>query len=114
MGMKNPSDCHSMPELRAAIDVLDSEIVKLLALRAGYIDRAAEIKTVNGLPANIPSRVEDVVNKVKAAAVREGLDAELAEQLWRQMISWSIAREERLLEAAGTRSTVAEQLTMMG
>ena len=88
-----------MLELRASIDALDGEIVKLLALRALYIDRAAELKTVNGLPANIPSRVEDVVAKVKAAAMREGLDADLVEQLWRQMISWSIAREERVLKA---------------
>ena len=103
-----------MSELRASIDALDSEIVKLLALRARYIDRAAELKTVNGLPANIPSRVEDVVNKVKAAAEREGLDADLAEQLWRQMISWSIAREERVLKASAVHEKQLAPLSMAG
>ena len=103
-----------MPELRAAIDVLDSDIVKLLALRTGYIDRAAELKAVNGLPANIPSRVEEVVNKVKAAAVREGLDEELAEQLWRQMISWSIAREERALKANDLHEKQPAPLSLAG
>jgi isochorismate pyruvate lyase len=88
-----------MVELRAAIDELDGSIVQLLAKRATYIDRAAELKSVNGLPANIPARVEDVVAKVKANATREGFDPQLAEQIWRQLISWSIAREERKLSA---------------
>ncbi len=97
--MKAPQNCHDMTELRAAIDELDSGVIKLLATRAMYIDRAAELKSVNGLPANIPARVEEVVAKVKANASREGLDPDLAEQLWRKLISWSIAREERTLNA---------------
>jgi isochorismate pyruvate lyase len=88
-----------MVELRSAIDELDGSIIQLLATRATYIDRAAELKSVNGLPANIPTRVEEVVAKVKANAAREGFDADLAEQIWRQLISWSIAREERKLDA---------------
>jgi isochorismate pyruvate lyase len=95
--MKAPKDCPTMVELRAAIDELDGSIVQLLAKRATYIDRAAELKSVNGLPANIPARVEEVVAKVKANATREGFDPELAEQIWRQLIAWSIAREERKL-----------------
>ena len=86
-----------MTELRAAIDELDGNLVRLLATRAAYIDRAVELKSVNGLPANIPSRVEEVVLKVKANAMAQGFDPELAETLWRQLISWSIAREERKL-----------------
>jgi isochorismate pyruvate lyase len=86
-----------MVELRAAIDELDGNIIHLLAKRATYIDRAAELKSVNGLPANIPARVEDVVAKVKANAVRESFDPDLAEQIWRRLIAWSIAREERKL-----------------
>jgi isochorismate pyruvate lyase len=97
--MKAPQDCPSMFELRAAIDEIDGSIIQLLAKRATYIDRAAELKSVNGLPANIPARVEEVVAKVKANAAREGFDPQLAEQIWRQLISWSIAREERKLEA---------------
>ena len=112
--MRTPQDCNNMLELRASIDALDSEIVKLLAMRARYIDRAAELKTVNGLPANIPSRVEEVVARVKASALREGFDAELAEQLWRQMISWSIAREERVLKANALHEKQLAPLSMAG
>ena len=97
-----------MTDLRAAIDEVDRGLIQLLATRAAYIDRAAELKTINGLPANIPSRVEEVVAKVKASAAQEGFDPALAETLWRQLISWSIAREERTLG-----STVNDQAPIL-
>lgn len=95
--MRAPEDCHSMEELRAMIDALDAQIVSALACRAGYIDRAAEIKTDIGLPARIDSRVEEVVRNVRVRAMAEGLDPALIETLWRILIDWSIAREEDVL-----------------
>ncbi|MEL7214297.1 MAG: chorismate mutase [Pseudomonadota bacterium] len=93
--MKSPSECLDMGDVRAGIDALDRKLVALLAQRVGYIDRAAQIKGVAGLPANIPARVEEVVAKVRGTAAEVGFDADLAERLWREMIGWSIAREER-------------------
>ncbi|WP_368186994.1 chorismate mutase [Aestuariibius sp. HNIBRBA575] len=96
--LKPPQDCADMVELRQAIDVVDRELVALLTIRAGYIDRAIEIKRGNGLPARIPTRVEDVVTKVKAEATETGLDADLVEALWRRLIDWSIAREAMVID----------------
>ena len=42
--MRKPADCTTMAEIRAEIDRLDEDLVRLFAERAGYIDRAAEIK----------------------------------------------------------------------
>ncbi|MEY3960618.1 MAG: hypothetical protein RIR14_1272 [Pseudomonadota bacterium] len=95
--MKAPQDCHDMTELRAAIDALDAGIVAKLSVRAGYIDRAAQLKRGNGLPARIDARVEEVVAKVRAEAGAQALDPDLVEDLWRRLIDWSIAREERTL-----------------
>lgn len=92
--MRSPKECSDMSELRVAIDALDAEIIEQLARRATYIDRAAEIKTGNGLPANIPARVEEVVDNVRTHAGSAGLDQDLIEDLWRRLINWSIAREE--------------------
>ena len=86
-----------MATLRAQIDALDADLVALLAERAGYIDRAVALKQAEGLPANIPARVEEVVAKVRARADAQGLDPDLAEALWRPLIGWSIAREEKVL-----------------
>jgi isochorismate pyruvate lyase len=94
---REPEACTTMDELRVEIDRIDRDLVRLLARRAACIDRAAEIKRGNGLPARIESRVEDVVAKVRAEAEMRGLDAAAVEALWRAMIDWSIAREERVL-----------------
>ncbi|MFV0335638.1 MAG: chorismate mutase [Tropicimonas sp.] len=91
----SPENCPDMAELRRQIDALDRDLVALLAERAAYIDRAAALKPGEGLPARIGVRVEQVVANVRAAAGEAGLDADLAEALWRRLIDWSIAREER-------------------
>ncbi|HDR27270.1 chorismate mutase [Rhodovulum sp.] len=89
-----PQDCRSMAELRAQIDALDGDLVALLAERARYIDRAAELKPAEALPARIGARIDEVIARVRARAEAEGLDPELVERLWRELIEWSIAREE--------------------
>jgi len=86
-----------MRELRPQIDKLDRQLIELLVTRATYIDRASELKPGEGLPARIPDRVEEVVQKVRASADELGMDPDLAEKLWRILIDWSIAREERVL-----------------
>lgn len=95
--MRKPADCTTMAEIRAEIDRLDEDLVRLFAERAGYIDRAAEIKAEVDLPARIGSRVEEVVSNVRAHAETYGLPPELVEKLWRRLIDWSIAREESRL-----------------
>lgn len=92
-----PQDCHSMDALRAEIDALDRSLVALLAARAGYIDRAIDLKQINGWPARIPERVEKVVANARQTAEQQGLDPDLIEQLWRQLIDWSIAREAEVI-----------------
>lgn len=86
-----------MAPVRAEIDRLDRELVALLVQRAACIDRAIAIKTVEGLPARITPRVEEVVANARAVAADSGLDVAFVEALWRQIIEWSIAREERVL-----------------
>ncbi|MCC5991588.1 MAG: chorismate mutase [Rhodobacteraceae bacterium] len=95
--MPAPENCHSMTELRAEIDRLDRQLIDLLAARAGYIDRAIEIKACEGLPARITARVDEVIDNARAGAARKGLDPALAGALWSQIVEWSIAREERAL-----------------
>ena len=95
--MKAPKDCTTMADIRAGIDGLDGDLVRLFAERARYIDRAAEIKAEVDLPARIGDRVEEVVRNVRRHAVAEGLPPDLVEKLWRRLIDWSIAREESRL-----------------
>ena len=95
--MRAAADCETMADVRAGIDRLDEDLVRLLAGRAAYIDRAAEIKAEVDLPARIGSRVEEVVGNVRAHAATYGLPPDLVEKFWRRLIDWSIAREESRL-----------------
>ncbi|ROT98956.1 chorismate mutase [Histidinibacterium lentulum] len=95
--MREPGEIGTMAELRREIDALDRELVARLAARARLIDRATELKPGEGMPARITSRVEEVVANVRAEAAATGWDPALAEAMWRQMIEWSIAREEAVL-----------------
>ncbi|RUS63152.1 chorismate mutase family protein [Pseudorhodobacter sp. E13] len=103
--MKRPADCMTMQDIRAEIDRLDVALIGLLVERAGYIDRAAQVKAKAGLPARIDDRVEQVVANVRATAAAQGLAPDLAETLWRQLIEWSIAREENHLGADARTET---------
>jgi len=104
-GMKRPADCETMQEIRAEIDQLDAQLIMLLSKRAGYIDRAAQVKAVANLPARIDTRVEEVVQNARRNAAEQGLDPDLAETLWRQLIDWSIAREEEKLGRGAASSS---------
>lgn len=97
-GMRRPPREHSdMAALRAGIDAVDAALVAMLAERQAHIERAAELKAVNGLPALIPDRVEDVVAKVRARAEDAGLDPDLIEEIWRRLIAGAVALEEARL-----------------
>lgn len=86
-----------MTELRAQIDRVDVELMSLLAERVTYIDRAIEIKLPIDLPARIDERVEEVAMNARKNAENAGFNPDLAEQIWRIMIEWSIAREDKIL-----------------
>lgn len=92
--MKPVTEFKNMAELRAGIDALDGEIVALFARRAALIDRAVALKPAEGLPARIEARVAAVLQNVCSQAQERGLDPELVESIWRELIEWSIRREE--------------------
>ncbi len=98
--LKQPESCVDMAQLRAAIDDLDQRLVRLLALRQGYIERAAMLKTDRGTIRD-EARIEAVVENVLEEAKRAGLSAAIAEAVWRVLIERSIAHEFARFDAKG-------------
>ncbi len=94
-----PEACKFMAELRVQIDAIDVELITLLAMRSGYIDRAVDLKKIEGLPARTTDRVAEVLEKVSETASRRSLDSQLARKLWGELIEWSIQREIKELGA---------------
>jgi len=96
-GMRDPATLGDMTELRAEVDATDAALCDLLAHRARLISRAAELKNANGWPARIGGRVDEVIGNVRRNAEAGGWDPELAEVLWRELVEWSIEREQTAL-----------------
>lgn len=92
-----PESCQSMADLRLQIDTIDIELVSLLVTRSHYIDRAIELKKIEGLPARTTDRVAEVLSKVAKTASDRGLDPDLARAIWSELIEWSIRRESKEL-----------------
>ena len=87
-----PEDCRTMAEVRAGVDALDRELVKLLVVRQGFMDAAARIKPNREAVRDEP-RIEEVVANVLREAKAQGLSAEIAEPVWRELIERCIAHE---------------------
>jgi isochorismate pyruvate lyase len=92
--MTLPEDCESLVQVRAEIDRLDEQIVRLLAERGGYVLAAARFKrSANDVRA--PQRVEQVVERVRALALQHGALPEVVERIYRTLIEAFTDAEHR-------------------
>lgn len=79
-------ECNSLEEVRAQINRIDDELVKLIAERGKYVALAATFKkSEEGVRA--PDRVKAVIERVRIVADEYGADADIVEALYREMIS---------------------------
>ena len=84
--------CSTLDEARAEIDVVDSEIVALIAKRNDYIKQIAHFKTsVEEVKAE--ERIADVISKVRAQAISLDLSPNLINDLYVRMIDEMVESE---------------------
>ncbi|HDH53833.1 MAG TPA: cupin domain-containing protein [Nitrospirae bacterium] len=81
-----------LEEIRQAIDAIDSEIIGLLSKRGNLVSKAGSLKSDEPAVRD-PERVQQIINKVKAVAVRTGLDPAIAEQIYRTVTDCFINNE---------------------
>lgn len=98
--MIEPEQCTTMAEVRAGIDELDREIVKLLARRFRYVDAAARVKPNRGAVRD-EARKAEVIERVREAARADGAPDELIGRLYDQMIEAAIAIEHAHFDERG-------------
>ena len=87
----------TMKEVREEIDLLDKELVLLLARRQKCVEMAALVKNDENLIVD-EDRIEDVISKVTTFGESCGLDKSISEPLWRKLISLSIDHEFKELD----------------
>lgn len=86
------SDPHTLDDVRARIDALDGELIRLLADRQALVRIAATFKT-DRQAVRAPDRVERVVALARERAESAGLAPDVAEAVWRAMIGAFIELE---------------------
>lgn len=86
--------CRNMEEVREQIDQIDDSIINLLAKRQGYVVQAATFKR-NEADVRAEKRVEKVIEKVRGKADLYGVDSDLVEKLYRDMIAGFIQIEQK-------------------
>ena len=89
--------CRDLAEVRANIDRLDNELVRLIAERAMYVKDAARFKR-DAYQVSAPARQADVFNKVQALARQHNRGfhnlEEVVDATWRAMVAAFIANEQ--------------------
>ena len=86
------TDCQSLEEVREHIDLLDRQIVSLIAQRGAYVSQAARFKKDSNA-VKAPQRVEQVVAKVRELASELGANPQVTEAVYRAMIAAFIQQE---------------------
>ena len=71
-----------LKDFRQEIDVIDDEIVDLLARRFAIIKRVAEVKKKHDIPAVLPDRVEQVKRRNALRGSKQGLSADFMTDLY--------------------------------
>ncbi|MBR1823272.1 MAG: chorismate mutase [Ruminococcus sp.] len=84
--------CSSLEEVRANIDRIDDSIIRLIAERTEYVRQAAGFKKSEDA-VKAPDRVDAVIAKVREKAQQYGAPPDIAETVWRNMISGFIDLE---------------------
>jgi len=86
--------CSSLAEVRENIDMIDRQIVALLAQRGRFVKDAARFKR-DAYQVSAPQRQQEVLDKVRALAEKEGAYPEVVEAAFRALIAGFIAREQQ-------------------
>ncbi len=82
----------SLAQIRKKLDELDQEIIEKLAQRQFLVDQTSRFKhAVDDL--QTPERIEQVIHHVKKLAQNQGIDADLTEKIYRDLLQHLIRRE---------------------
>lgn len=85
-------ECENLDEVRSNIDLIDKQIIKLIAERGTYVKQASKFKK-DSHDVKAPQRVEVVIQKVRKLAGEYGANPDMIEKMYRELISGFINME---------------------
>ncbi len=99
----NINICKNLEEVRDNIDHIDQQIVSLISKRGAYVKQAARFKN-NKAEVQAPSRVSQVIAKVRNLSLDLGANPDIVEKVYREMIDGFI-KEEMVEHSRSTEQT---------
>ena len=81
-------------ELRDQIDVVDKQMLELLAQRLALVEKVGEVKSEHGLPIYVPEREAAMLASRRAEAEKLGVPPQLIEDILRRTMRESYASEK--------------------
>ncbi len=81
-------------DFRDRLDAIDDEIMELFAKRYRVRDEMMEVKVEHDMPIEVPSRVEEVIKRMRKKADQLDVPTDFAEALYHLVIEYSHKYEE--------------------
>lgn len=92
-----PSECRNLSEVRAEIDEIDRRIIALIGERYEYVKLAARFK-VTEADVRAPERLKAMLVERRRWAAEAGLDADMIEKLYQDLVAHFVHAELKLVE----------------
>ncbi len=96
--MKLPSHCKSIDDIRKAIDAIDMEIISLLGKRYRYVKEVVRFKEPTEESIIAKNRFNSVIASRKELAKKEGLDPDIVETIYKELLHHFISEERKLIK----------------
>lgn len=92
--MRTPEECSDLGEIRTEIDRIDRNVISALGERFQYVKAAAKFKSNRGEVA-APERVKAMLEQRRRWAEQAGLNPDVVEKIYRDLVSYFVAEEQR-------------------
>lgn len=90
--MKQPEECSDIHDIRAEIDHIDRQIIAAIGQRFKYVKAASKFKT-SETSVKAPERLKSMLQKRRIWAEDEGLNPDVIENLYQDLVAHFIAEE---------------------
>jgi isochorismate pyruvate lyase len=95
--MKTIKECKTIADVRGEIDRIDKLIIELLGERYLYIKEIVRFKT-NSNEVEAPARYDEVLKLRRAWAAKEGINEDVVEKIYIDLLEYFIAEQKRILK----------------
>jgi len=95
--MKLPLQCKSIEEIRKVIDLIDQEVISLLGERYKYVKEIIKFKEPTEESIVAKDRFNTVIATRREQAIKAGLDPDLIERIYYELLNYFISEERKLI-----------------